>query len=744
MLRAFLVWLLLAAAAARAQEAEGEGCGEGEEDAGITVDAGGGDGLLGVDVDPFDQPVPPDEPNRPPPVEVGTWTPPDMDDAAQREHKELQRLRGESPGDPVPRYRLAELYLKCRWFPQAEAELLAAAQLDPDSIRPWEELLRVYAVKPPDQREIIVRIVQQGGVIVTEDLRGERDWLASPVERNARITNAWQEILRRRPDDVARRREFLTHLKAAGDAATIEAQAREILARLPGDQDTRFDLAEAVRRRGAAEEAARPGAAAEGLAQARALLEENLRANPAHAASALRLARILARLEGPTADARIGELEERAFFHLFVRPELQPVDFRADTLRMARDLAGPQLAGRLWDSVLAPPRETDPVRIFLGEDPRPAYVDRWLHLHFPNPQPQEQIAVLERLARRGDRDAAGLLLAFLWHFEPDRPVAESPEPSAETLAVEAAGIANGARLGNAIYPGAERFLGAATEPRHRRRAAGLVRRLRDPRAVGALAAALAWDTLADHSYGIAAALEELGDASAVAALAEAALDLRRPVPRRREAAEALAAFKDPRAVEATSRLGKEPGLELVAAYARFRLTGDDEALAKLRQLLLTGQEHADVLRLLRKCDDPRLEALLLDALDKAPLAVRPDVVALLRERYWPGALERVKAYALEAARARECSDDIIDLLGELGGADAAGGLLAIVESATGPRWARAARALAETGDARGVRYFSRTRIVDTDPGRRRLAEELYELAAARRAELDRSGRRAGE
>jgi HEAT repeat protein len=271
-----------------------------------------------------------------------------------------------------------------------------------------------------------------------------------------------------------------------------------------------------------------------------------------------------------------------------------------------------------------------------------------------------------------------------------------------------------------------------------------MRRLRDPRGVGALAAALAWDTGAEQSYGIAAALEELGDAGAVAALVDAALDLRRPVPRRREAAEALAAFKDPRAVEATSRLAKEPGLELVTAYARFRLTGADDALAKLRELLFSGQEPAEILRFLRKCDDPRLEGLLLDALDKAPPTVRPDVVVLLRERHWPAARERVKAYALVAAQARECSDEIIDLLGELGDADAAAGLLTIVESATGARWARAARALAQTGDARGVRYFSRIRIVDADPGRRRLAEELYDVATARRAELDRAARRAGE
>jgi len=79
--------------------------------------------------------------------------------------------------------------------------------------------------------------------------------------------------------------------------------------------------------------------------------------------------------------------------------------------------------------------------------------------------------------------------------------------------------------------------------------------------------------------------------------------------------------------------------------------------------------------------------------------------------------------------------------GVLGGDDAAACLLGVLEHADGTRWAKAARALARTGDARGVRYFSRTRIVDTDPGRRRLAEELYETASARRAEIDREAKK---
>ncbi|MFI5402679.1 MAG: hypothetical protein ACHQ1G_07065 [Planctomycetota bacterium] len=117
------------------------------------------------------------------------------------------------------------------------------------------------------------------------------------------------------------------------------------------------------------------------------------------------------------------------------------------------------------------------------------------------------------------------------------------------------------------------------------------------------------------------------------------------------------------------------------------------------------------------------------------------VIALLRERYLETSAARVKAYVLKQAQSRACSEDLIDLLGELGGDDAAACLLSMLETSDGTRWAKAARALARTGDARGVRYFSKARIVDTDPGRRRLAGELYDTASARRAELDRASKK---
>jgi len=737
--------LLLLSALAAAQEPCGDGCGEGcgegegcgcDDESGVYVDSGTKEGTIEIEVDPYDRPAIAPEPNRPLPIEVGTWQPPDLDDAAQHEMDDLLKRRGESLDDASVRYRLAEFYLDHGWLPQAEAEFLSCVPLDPESIRPWEGLLRVYAQRPPepDGRNMVVFL---NGVRQPTGT----DWV-QPADRAARITNAWREIVKRRPDDVAKRREFLKHLKQERDAVAIEAEAREILARLPGDADTRFDLAEAIRRRGALEEATRKGAADEALAESRRILEENLKASPSHAASALRLARIIGKLEGPAAERRIADLEERGFFTLFIRPELMPVEFREDTARMARSLAGPDIARHLWDSVLAPP-PPDWGDFLFGQE-RPTHVQRWIFLSFPHAQPRDQMVVLDRLARRGDRDAAGILLAFLWHVPgPDVYVEETAvDQRSAAMALENAAIDAAAKLGSAIYPGAERFLKAAQDPRHRRRAASLMRKLKDPRAVAPLCEALAWDVDEHSSYGVAAALEELKDPKAIPTLAEAALDVRRPIPRRREAAEALAAFKDARAIEAMSRLSKEHGLDLIAAYGLFRLAGDDGALGTLRDALRSGAEPgAEVVRLLRKCDpSPRIQETLEQALDTAPAEVHPFILALLRERYAESSRESVKRYALKMAQSRTCPDELLELLGELGGEDAATCLLGILETSDGMRWAKAARALARTGDARGVRYFSKTRITDSDPGRRRLAEELYETASARRAELDRASK----
>jgi HEAT repeat protein len=269
---------------------------------------------------------------------------------------------------------------------------------------------------------------------------------------------------------------------------------------------------------------------------------------------------------------------------------------------------------------------------------------------------------------------------------------------------------------------------------------GILRGLKDPRAVRPLLDALAWDVEKDVAYGVAGVLEELGDPQAVDALVDAALDVRRPLARRREAAEALAAFKDARSVEALNRLVKEKGFELVTAYGLFRLTGDDKAAERLEQALQGEEQPAEVVRLLAKCDDPRVEQLLLVAVAEAPRRVRPPVVALLKARYWATSRARVKEVLLKEAESPNVSDFALAELGELGGEDVAERLLALVEVLKGKRWAKAARALARTGDPRAVRYFSKSRILEKDPGRRRLAAELLEEAAARRAQLERAKR----
>ncbi|MHC4547483.1 MAG: hypothetical protein ACYTEZ_01795 [Planctomycetota bacterium] len=713
--------------------------GRGDEDDEIIVltddDDATDDGTIRIAVDPFDEPDEVEEPNRPPPVQVGTWEPPPLKDEARRQLEDLLDRRGDRPDDPGIRYRLADFYLAQRWFPQAEAEFLACARLDPESIRPWEGMLRVYRERPrPSAREELIRRIGGGVIILVEDLgrRAEPDWLPSDAERDKRTTHAYREIVRRRPDDVGWRRAFLRHLKRVRDHEGVRDEARGLLERLPGDADTRYELAEALRRIAARKEKLEAGSGAAGLAEAFRLLETNLRAQPDHAASALRLARLIAVRDGQKAGDRIAVLEQRAVFTLFVRADLAPVPYRADTFRMVRDLVGPRIAGRLWDGTMMPAWYRD------GVPPRdrPHY-RRWINIHFPHAQPRDRMRVLERLARRADREAAGILISFLWHLEGPDSFAEvqlTDRTNSERL--EAAGIAAAVRLGRACYPAAERFLRQATTAPHRRRATGILRGLEDRRAVRPLLDALAWDVEAQHSYGVAATLEKLGDPQAIDGLVDAALDVRRPLARRREAAEALAAFKDARAVEALSRLAREQGFELVSAYGLFRLTGDEKARAGLTRGLQGAESPDEVVRLLAKCEDARVEQLLLVALTDAPRSVRPHVVALLKKRFWRTARPRVEAVLLKEAESTSVSDFALEELGEMGGADAAERLLKLVEAFQGERWAKAARALARTGDPRAVRYFSKTRILEKDPQKRRLAADLLKVAAARRAQLE--------
>ena len=86
-------------------------------------------------------------------------------------------------------------------------------------------------------------------------------------------------------------------------------------------------------------------------------------------------------------------------------------------------------------------------------------------------------------------------------------------------------------------------------------------------------------------------------------------------------------------------------------------------------------------------------------------------------------------------------DYAITVLGEIGGSDVADKLLPLVQQLEDDvKWATAARALANTGDPRAVRYFNKTRILEKNPGRRRLAEDLHVQAAKRQAELARGSR----
>ncbi|MHC4817462.1 MAG: HEAT repeat domain-containing protein, partial [Planctomycetota bacterium] len=587
--------LLLLPCLALAQDEDG---GEEEDDPEIIIDGGeDAGGKIEIKVDPFEEPESDDDPNKPAPVQVGTWQPPELKEGARAQLDALLARRGEQLDDPGIRYRLAEFYFEHRWFPQAEAEFLACAQLDPESVRPWEGLLRVYRARPrqPDQDEIL-RVFMAGGNIRVES---EPDWLPSEADRRKRMTHAFREIVKRRPDDVARRRAYLQHLKQVRDWEAMREEARNLLRRLPGDADTRFDLAEALRKLGE-REGADPALGREAFE----LLEENLRAQPDHAASALRLARMIAVRDGQAAGDRVAELERRAVFSLFVRPELAVVAYRADTFRMVRDLIGPRIANRLWDEVMTPA---------WFEDSRPHYT-RWINAYFPHAQPRDRIRVLQRLARRGGQEAAGILLSFLWHFPGPEYYQDTNQRERHVAQeVEDAAVASALGLGSACFEAAKRFLKQATTAEHRRRAMGILRGLKDPRAVRPLLDALAWDVDKDVAYGVAPTLEELGDPQAIDALVEAALDVRRPLARRREAVEALAAFKDARSVEAITRLATEKGFDLVTAYGLFRLTGDERAAVRIERSLQGEEDPAEVVRLLAKCDDPRVEGLLLVA-----------------------------------------------------------------------------------------------------------------------------------
>jgi HEAT repeat protein len=351
--------------------------------------------------------------------------------------------------------------------------------------------------------------------------------------------------------------------------------------------------------------------------------------------------------------------------------------------------------------------------------------------------------VCEKLARRGDREAAAILLSGLWYMEGPEDYAETAlDEQTALVKVEKAAIDAAVALGGACYPVAENFLRLADDPRRRSRAVRVLRGLEDPRAARPLLDALTFDVEEERGLGVAAALEDLGNPQAIDGLVDATLDVRRPLARRREAAEALAAFEDPRCAAALGQVAKEEGFTLVAAYGLFRLTGDEGSRARLEQTLKAGDDAIEAVRLLAKCESSdALHGLLMTGfLDGVP-AVRPAVLALLKARFWEKSEARVREALLRSAEGAAVPEFVIAELGEIGGPEAAERLLALVQ---GPGdaafWAKAARALARTGEPRAVQYFNRARILEKDPGKRRLAEQLHAEADAERARREKAAR----
>jgi HEAT repeat protein len=711
-----LLFFAFAALAGAQGSSEAEEGGGDQESVLETSGESSSDGFFDLEEDDPPPPAAPeDDPNRPPPVVVGAWTPPDLDPATAAKRAELERRCHAAPGDAAARLALAEFDAEHAWYQTAEEGFLRAAELDPESIRPWEGLLRLYrGGGGHDGGGVEIVMLPNGGVqVVTFSQSGTAEWLQAHGERERRIARAYEELVRRRPDDVARRREFVRHLARMRDFARAAAEARAILERAPADADSRYELAEALRKTGDA-------------AGAERVLEENLRGAPGHAPSLLRLARLVALREGRRASDRILELERRALFHLFIPKHIANVPYREDTVDLAASLCGPSIAAALWDGAMRPTWPDEGT-----------YARRWIVLAFPRSLHSERMDAVERLARRADEAAVGALLGLLWHMEDPEEVSDDAS-AAQVRELEDAAIRAAAGHGTAYFAAAERFLRAAESPAHRARAVRLLRSLRDARAVEPLVEALAWETDKDRSLGVAAALEELGDPRAVAALVEAALDARRPAPRRAEAAEALASFSDPRSIEALRRLEREDGFELVVAYGLFRLSGEPKAIRALELQLAGGAESERALALVARCDRPEVERLLLHAVVASPDRLRDAAVRLLEARYAESARPRLQEIFLAEARRPDPPASALRFLGKLGGEEPAALLLGLVERASGETWAEAARALAETGDPRGERYFQRARIVEKDPARRALAEELAPIASRRRAERQRA------
>jgi len=732
----------LVTGAVRAQDGAEDG-----DDGEVEIEiAGGADdtGRFGILADPFEERRPLDPVNKPEPIQVGEWTPPPLDKEARARHDDLLRQREEAPGDVGVRYRLADFYLEHKWYTYAEAEFLACARAGAASIRPWEEVLRLYALESDDAGG--EEIVGPGFRIVNQRRGDQRkDWLTD-AERRARILRAHREIIRRRPDDIARRRAFVEVLKDYRRLDELVEQCRSILERMPDAADARYDLADAlVKRYVAARREAweRDGEAPpdgpppagpwdETRDVAIRLLEENLRRAPDHARSALRLARLIAERSGRKATGRIGELERRGAFHLAIPERLADVPYRKDTWRMLRDLVGPKIAHRLWDDAFLPgwyrDRRSNP-----WNDRNRIYYRRWIVVYFPHAGTRDRLPVIARLGRRADREAAGILATFLWHHRDWREIQRKQADERDAARdVEVAAIEAIAGLGSVAFPLAQRFLDLADTPVRRRRAIRILAGLDDDRAARPLVEALEWDRDPNVSLGVAPALARIGDPAAIDALVEAAFDVRRPLPRRVECAAALASFRDPRSIEALGRLRDEEGFAVVAGYGLYRLTGDADALEPVGEALRAADTAPVAFEYLRRCAGERARALLLDALRRGSPEMRPKVLAELRRRDGDTLEADVARTLLELAGETAIDPFVLEELGRMGGEAVATRLLERLEQArTNDEWKPLARALALTGDPRAVRHFNKLRILERDDERRRLASRYHELAARR-------------
>jgi len=671
------------------------------------------------------------DPNRPPPIRVGDWEPPELSAELKNRLAELLKAREASPKSLAARHDLAEFYTKHSWLPHAETELLGCARLEPESIRPWKLLLEVYkhaaAVQSSDEGMQFIQL-GQGRIRVEMGGGNTRPGWLKAHEAQTRILRAYREIIRRAPDQLSERRQFIDHLESAQLYDPLIEQARFILERLPADAKLRFRMADAVRRK--EKRVARLADRAPDYKEAIVLLKANLRLAPHHAPTYFRLSRIYAKTIGRKKSARILDLERRGLFYLLVPHELAQVAYREDALFMARDLAGMDLCGALWREAMIGGREVDRSH-------------RWLEIAFPRSLHSERLKTAQRLGRRGDAAAVGALIGYLWNLRDVRRfdgggwVDPNVEAMNDQRELEDAAISEAGRLGAALYPAAERFLRSADNNLRRERAVRMMRGLKDARSVPALVEVLAHDIDKDRTLGVAACLEEVGDKSAIAALVEAALDVSRPAPRRREAALALAAFRDPRCVETLGRLAKDPDFGLETSYGLFRLTGEQRYLVKVRETIADGGAAGKrMLGLLEACDAPGLDALCMHAFVKSPQALRPEAMRVLRERFWKSSRKAVLAILLdESKEAGGQSELTIRYLGEIGGEQAVARLLNIVKAADQERWERSIRWLAETGDPQAEQYFRRLSILEKDSHRRRLAARFLAMTQERAAQL---------